>query len=81
MAAAVLVHHGFFLLSATFQTYSPNLTSLAGCRTWCPTDLQHLCCKALVNNKINKKHFTERFKDSVINTCVITAVTMPPIKP
>ena len=26
---------------------------LAGCRTWCPTDLQHLCCKALIN-KINK---------------------------
>ena len=38
---AVLVHHGFFLLSATFQTYCPSLTSLAGCRTWCPTDLQH----------------------------------------
>ena len=25
------------------------ITSLAGCRTWCPTDLQHLCCKALIN--------------------------------
>ena len=23
--------------------------SLACCRTWCPTDLQHLCCKALIN--------------------------------
>ena len=22
---------------------------LAGCRTWCPTGLQHLCCKALIN--------------------------------
>jgi len=51
--AAGSVHHGFFLLSATFQTYCPNLTSLTGCRTWCPTDLQHLCCKALIN-KINK---------------------------
>ena len=40
----------FFLLSATFQTYCPNLTSLAGCRTRCPTD-QHLCCKALINLK------------------------------
>ena len=50
----VLVHHGFFLLPATFQTYCPNLPSLAGCRTWCPTDLQDLCCKALINkNKIN----------------------------
>ena len=38
-----------FLLSATFQTYCPNLPSLAGCRTWCPTDLQHLCCKVLIN--------------------------------
>jgi len=25
-----------------------NLTSLAGCMTWCPTDLQNLCCKALI---------------------------------
>ena len=46
---AVFMHYGFFILSATFQTYCPNLTSLAGCRTWCPTDLQHLCCKALIN--------------------------------
>jgi len=30
-----------------------NLTSLAGCRTWCPTDLQLLCCKALINQLIN----------------------------
>ena len=44
--------YGFFLLSATFQTYCPNLPSLAGCRTWCPTDLQHLCCKALINNQV-----------------------------
>ena len=25
---------------------------LAGCRTWCPTNLQHLCCEALIN-KLN----------------------------
>ena len=46
---AVLVHHGCFLLSATFQAYCLNSTSLAGCRIWYPTDLQHLCCKALIN--------------------------------
>ena len=22
-------------------------------RTWCPTDLQHLCCKALINKLLN----------------------------
>ena len=26
-----------------------NSMSLASCRTWCPTDLQHFCCKALIN--------------------------------
>ena len=27
--------------------------SLVGCRSWCPTDLQHLCCKAIINkNKL-----------------------------
>jgi len=31
-----------------------KLPSLAGCRTWCPTDLQHLCCKALINKLKNK---------------------------
>jgi len=46
MAAGSLGASWIFFLSATFQTYCPNLTSLAG---WCPTDLQHLCCKALIN--------------------------------
>ena len=46
-----ILYHGVI---ATFQTYCPNLTSLAGCRTWCPTDLQHLCCKALINKIKNK---------------------------
>ena len=38
----------FFLLPATFQTFCPKFSlfssvSLAGCKTWCPTDLQHFC--------------------------------------
>jgi len=45
---AVLVQW-IFLLSATFQTYCPNLTSLAGSKTWCPSDLWYLRCKALIN--------------------------------
>ena len=41
MAAGSMVHH------ATFQTYFPEL--YRPYRTWCPTDLQHLCCRALIN--------------------------------
>ena len=41
----------FFSCLQLFKHTVPNLTSLAGCRTWCPTDLQYLymCCKALIN--------------------------------
>jgi len=46
---SVVIQGEIVFLSATFQTYYANLTSIAGCRTWCPTDLQHLCCKALIN--------------------------------
>ena len=35
-----------------------NSTSLAGCRTWCPTDLQHLYCKAKNKHKQTNKHIT-----------------------
>ena len=38
-----------------------NSMSLAGCRAWCPTDFQHLCCKALINKimsiRFHKKYF------------------------
>ena len=39
----------FFSCLQLFKHTVLNLTSLVGCRTWCPTDLQHLCCKALIN--------------------------------
>jgi len=41
--------HGIFSPSPTFQTQHLK----TGCRTRSPTDLQHLCCKALIN-KIKK---------------------------
>ena len=48
----------FFSCQQLFKHTVLNLTSLAGCRTWCPTDLQpgstnlqQLCCKALINDK------------------------------
>ena len=47
---AVLGHHGFFSCPQLFKLTVLNLTSLAGCRTWCPTRLQHFCCKALIND-------------------------------
>jgi len=43
---AVLVHHGFFSCLQLFKHTVLNSISLAGCRTWCPTDQ---CCKALIN--------------------------------
>ena len=46
---AILVHHGFFFLSETFKHTALNSTSLLGYRTRCPTDLQHLCSKVLIN--------------------------------
>ena len=39
----------FFSRLQLFNHTVLNSTSLAGCRTWCPTDLQHLCCKVLIN--------------------------------
>jgi len=38
----------FFLLSTTFQTHLFKIFK-TGCRTRSPTDLQHLCFKALIN--------------------------------
>jgi len=40
----------------TFSDFSntPYLISLPGCRTRSPTNLQHLCCEALINITINK---------------------------
>ena len=38
----------FFSCLKLFKHTVQSLTSLVGCRTWCPTDLQHLCCKALI---------------------------------
>ena len=35
--------------------------SLARCRTWCPIDLQHLCCKAFIKKSI------QSFNDFVLN--------------
>ena len=39
------MHHGFFSCLQLFKCTVLNSMSLAGCRTWCPPDLQHLCCK------------------------------------
>jgi len=36
----------YFVIASRPVAY---VESLAGCRTWCPTDLQQLCCKALIN--------------------------------
>ena len=41
----------FFSCLKLFKHTVLNSMSLAGCRTWCSTDLQHLCCKALVNKQ------------------------------
>ena len=43
----------FFSCLQIFKHTDLNSTSLAGCRTWCPTDLQHLCCKALINKNVH----------------------------
>jgi len=43
-----------------------NVTSLAGRRTWCPTNLQHLCCKALIK-KIRKIPIFIRSSTNAIN--------------
>ena len=43
----------FFSCLQLFKHTVQSSTSLAGCRTWCPTDLQHLCCKALMNKNKN----------------------------
>ena len=45
----------FFSSLQLFKHTVQSSTSLAGCRTWCPTDLQHLCCKALIINKYSAK--------------------------
>ena len=50
--SSVMAVLDFFSCLQLFQHTVLNSTSLAGCRTWCPTDLQHLCCKVLIN-KIN----------------------------
>ena len=48
MAAGLRLPRSFqlwiFLFSPPFQTQRIS----TGCRTGCPTDLQHLCCKALI---------------------------------
>ena len=41
----------FFSCLQLFKHTFLNSMFLAGCRTWCPTHLQHLCCKALTNKK------------------------------
>ena len=41
-----------------------NSTSLAGCGIWCPTDLQHFCCKTLINKKLINKYF---MRDKVVD--------------
>jgi len=41
-------NHGIFLLSRTFQTQHLQTGYRTG-STGCPTDLQHLCYKALIN--------------------------------
>ena len=49
----ILVNENLINRYKLFKHTILNSTSLAGCRTWCPTDLQHLCCKVLINkNKI-----------------------------
>ena len=50
--------HGFFLLSPPFQTQQIS----TGCRTMCPTDLQHFCCKALLKKWKSKPSFCTYFK-------------------
>ena len=45
--------HGFFFSCLQLLEHTVlNLTSFAGCRTWCPTDFHNLYCKALINNKL-----------------------------
>ena len=53
----------FFSCLQLFKHTVLNLTSLAGGRTWCPIDLQHLCCKAL----INKESIATRFLKKRLN--------------
>jgi len=45
----------FFSCLQLFKHTVQSSTSLAGCRTWCPTDLQPLSCKALINKIKNKR--------------------------
>ena len=47
---------------------------LAGCRAWCPTDLPHLCCKALIN-KINMIPIASKIEKIFLCTYLHNSVT------
>ena len=67
----------FFLLSATFQTYCPELNVLSRLQDLVSyTDLQHLCCKALINKysrNLSEQHYT-RHEYVDVNAFEITVI-------
>ena len=63
--------HGFFLLCTTFQTYLIYTFN----QTRCPTDFQHLYCKALINKQISIQLIVAyKLKVPMLNDRVGTAV-------